>query len=119
MLQVDNVFIKPRFGENSIKAQIEKRKFEVHEGDLITLLNVFTSFEKNLESARKFCQQHFVNYKALRRAFEIKYQMLRLLERFEIPKTSCDGKSNYLLLKYVLSRIIIFIVGFFSNVLFF
>ncbi|XP_065200685.1 probable ATP-dependent RNA helicase DHX35 [Planococcus citri] len=91
MLQVDNVFIKPRFGENSIKAQIEKRKFEVHEGDLITLLNVFTTFEKNLETARKWCQQHFINYKALRRAFEIKYQMLRLLERFNIPKTSCDG----------------------------
>lgn len=98
MLQVDNIFIKPRYGENSIKAQIERRKFEVHEGDLITYLNVFTALEKNADNARTWCMQHFVNYKAMRRAYEIKSQMLRLLERFDIPQTSCDGIYNFLII---------------------
>lgn len=92
MLQVDNVFIKPRSGAESIKAQIEKRKFEVSDGDLITLLNVFVGFEKQRENARSWCSQHYINYKALRRANEIKNQMLNLLEHFDIPVTSCEGK---------------------------
>lgn len=92
MLQVDNVFVKPSSGANSIKARIEKRKFEVEEGDLITLLNVFTAFEKNSNNAKSWCIQHFINFKALRRAHEIKSQMLKLMERFNIPLISCDGK---------------------------
>ncbi len=92
MLQVDNVFVKPYTGANAIKARVEKRKFEVEEGDLLTLLNVFTAFQKNLNNAKSWCGQHFISYKALKRACEIKSQMLRLLERFDIPNTSCDGK---------------------------
>ncbi|XKL68063.1 hypothetical protein PGB90_003554 [Kerria lacca] len=94
MLQVDNVFVKPSSGANSIKARIEKRKFEVEEGDLITLLNVFTAFEKNSNNAKSWCIQHFINFKALRRAHEIKSQMLKLMERFNIPLISCDGNAE-------------------------
>lgn len=91
MLQVDNVFIKPFIGSNAIKARVEKRNFEVEEGDLITLLNVFTAFGENVDNAKSWCNQHFVNYKALRRACEIKSQILRMLERFEIQTSSCNG----------------------------
>lgn len=95
MLQVDNVFVKPYLGSNAIKARVEKRNFEVEEGDLITLLNVFTAFGENIDNAKSWCNQHFINYKALRRACEIKSQILRMLERFEIQTSSCNG--NYFL----------------------
>lgn len=44
MLQVETVFSKPTTGMGSIKARIQKRLFEVEEGDLITYLNVFNGF---------------------------------------------------------------------------
>lgn len=94
MLQVENIFIKPHSGANAIKASIERRKFEVREGDLITLLNVFIAFEKNINNAKAWCSHRFINYKALKRVWEIKSQILRLLDRFHIPKTSCQNNSE-------------------------
>lgn len=91
MLQVENVFIKPYSGSNAIKARIEKRKFEVEEGDLITSLNLYTAFKKNRDKGKSWCSRYFVNYKAMKRVEEIKSQMLRSLKRFDIENTSCEG----------------------------
>lgn len=91
MLQIENIFIKPHSGADAIRASIERRKFEVREGDLLTLLNVFIAFQKNINNAKAWCSQRFINYKALKRAWEIKSQIIRLLDRFGIPKTSCQS----------------------------
>ena len=45
MLQVENVFLAVS-GADSDKARIAKRKFEVEEGDLMTLLNIYYAFSK-------------------------------------------------------------------------
>jgi ATP-dependent RNA helicase DDX35 len=42
MLQVQNIFSKPTSGQGQINARLARRHFEVKEGDLLTLLNVFT-----------------------------------------------------------------------------
>ncbi|CAL8142751.1 unnamed protein product [Orchesella dallaii] len=89
MLQVENVFQLP-FGQAAIRARIVKRKFEVEEGDLITLLNVYTSFVKSGRT-KHFCSQNFLNFKRLKRADEMKKQMVKMLRRFEIPLESCKG----------------------------
>lgn len=47
MLQVQTVFSKPVTGQGQIRARIRKRDFEVGEGDLITLLNVYNSYVEN------------------------------------------------------------------------
>lgn len=91
MLQVENVFIKPYSGSNAIRARIEKRKFEVEEGDLITSLNLYTAFKKNRSKGKSWCNRYFINYKAMKRVEEIKSQMLRSLNRFDIECTSCEG----------------------------
>lgn len=91
MIQVQNVFTKPPTGQLAIKARIAKRKFEVAEGDLLTLLNVYNGFVKN-NMSKDWCRQNFLNYKGLRRAEEIRKQMRRLLERFNIPILSCAGE---------------------------
>lgn len=88
MLQVQNVFTIPR-GQES-RARAIHRKFQVNEGDLITLLNVFTSYIKHGET-KKWCMDKFLNHRALRRAAEIKGRMERLLVTFNIPVTSSEG----------------------------
>jgi ATP-dependent RNA helicase DDX35 len=90
MLQVQNVFIKPSSGQNSVKARIAKRRFEVKEGDLLTLLNVYVSYVKH-EMSQEWCKKYFLNYKGLRRTQEIRMQMLQLLKRFNVPIISCQG----------------------------
>lgn len=93
--QVESVFQMP-FGQAAIRARIAKRKFEVEEGDLITLLNVYTAFVKSGRS-KHFCGQNFLNYKRLRRAEEMKTQMVKMLRRFEIPLESCKGNLEPIL----------------------
>jgi len=94
MLQVENVFIKPYSGGNAIKARLEKRKFEVEEGDLITSLNLFVAFKKYRNKGKSWCTRYFINYKAMKRVEEIKSQMLRSLSRFDIENVSCEGKYS-------------------------
>jgi ATP-dependent RNA helicase DDX35 len=90
MLQVQNVFTKPSSGQNTVKARIAKRRFEVKEGDLLTLLNVYISYVKHGMS-QDWCKKYFLNYKGLRRALEIRTQMLQLLKQFNVPIISCQG----------------------------
>lgn len=90
MLQVQNIFVQPSGGQAALKARIAHRKFEVEEGDLLTLLNVYTAFEQN--KTPSWCQKHFLNCKALRRATEIRTQIHKMLKRLNIPLISCAGK---------------------------
>lgn len=96
MLQVQNIFVQPGGGQAALKARIAHRKFEVEEGDLLTLLNVYTAFEQNKTPA--WCQKHFLNHKALRRATEIRVQMHKMLKRLDIPLVSCNGRNLNLII---------------------
>lgn len=91
MLQVQNAFVQPGGGQAALRARIAHRKFEVEEGDLLTLLNVYTAFQQN--KTPSWCQKHFLNYKALCRATEIRTQMQKMLKRLDIPLISCDGRD--------------------------
>lgn len=92
-LQVQNIFQKPSSGSAAIKARIAKRKFEVGEGDLLTLLNAYVAFINN-DMSKAWCQQNFLNYKGLMRAYEIRGQMVKLLKKFNVPIGSCKGKEK-------------------------
>lgn len=92
MLQVQNVFIRPAGGQAAIKARVAHRRFEVEEGDLLTMLNVYTAYEKNKISS--WCQKQFLNYKALRRATEIRTQIHCMMKKLQIPLVSCNGKLD-------------------------
>lgn len=91
MLQVQSVFSKPSSGQGAIRARIAKRNFEVAEGDLITLLNVYTAFVEDGRT-KEFCGRNFLIYRNLKRAHEIKTQLCSMLEReLNIPLLSCNG----------------------------
>jgi ATP-dependent RNA helicase DDX35 len=80
MLQVQSVFSKPTKGEGKIRARVAKRNFEVREGDLITLLNVYSAFVENGRT-KEFCGQHCLVYRNLKRAHEIRGQLYSLVQK--------------------------------------
>ena len=87
MLQVESIFIASP--NQSAKARVAKRNFEVAEGDLLTLLNVFNAYSMIGKAEEKFwCSKMFLKYKALRRASELYNQMTKTLKRYKIPLKS-------------------------------
>lgn len=89
MLQVQSVFSKPVTGQGQIKARVAKRNFEVAEGDLIGLLNVYSAFVE--ERTKEFCGRNFLVYKNLKRAHEIKTQLTNFIQnKIGLPILSCN-----------------------------
>lgn len=94
MLQVQSVFSKPASGKGSIQARVAKRNFEVAEGDLITLLNVYTAFVAE-DRSRDFCARNSLIYRNLKRAHEIRQQLSNLARiELNIPLLSCNGNVD-------------------------
>ncbi|XP_014102269.2 probable ATP-dependent RNA helicase DHX35 [Bactrocera oleae] len=91
MLQVETVFAHPATGQGQIKARIAKRNFEVAEGDLITMLNVFTAFIEN-DQSKQFCRTYYLNYRNLNCAYELRVQLIKLAKKhLNLPVKSCNG----------------------------
>ncbi|CAH1113359.1 unnamed protein product [Psylliodes chrysocephalus] len=88
MLQVETVFTKPSTGNSIIKARIQKRLFEVEEGDLITYLNVFNGFIQS-DMSQGFCHKNFLSYKGLKRVVEIRRRLEKMLRNYGVPIESC------------------------------
>ncbi|XP_076470144.1 putative ATP-dependent RNA helicase DHX35 isoform X2 [Babylonia areolata] len=93
LTQIQNIFITPS-GKRTT-ADKEKRKFAVEEGDHISLVNVFNAFLKNGKNSR-WCSDHFLNYKGLTRAVEIREQLKKLLQRYKVPLVSCEDEVDKL-----------------------
>lgn len=94
MLQVQSVFSKPATGQGQITARTKKRDFEVAEGDLITLLNVYTSFVA-AGRTKEWCGQHYIIYKNLKRAYELREQLAKLCRnKIGMPLISCHGNVD-------------------------
>jgi len=91
MLQVENVFITASPADRD-KFRIAKRKFEVAEGDLMTLLNIYYAFQK-FGKNKHWCSSHYLRYKALHRATELQQQLFKVLKRFNVPIVSCHEKE--------------------------
>ena len=91
MLQVEMIFVKPSTGSGAVKARIQKRLFEVEEGDLITYLNVYSGF-MNSDMDRGFCHKNYINYKSMKRVIEIRTRLEKMLNNYDVQLVSCNGK---------------------------
>lgn len=60
------------------------------------MLNVFNAFMKYNKNS-KWCQEHFLNYRGLVRAAEIREQLLRLMRKFNVKLVSCEGEVKPIL----------------------
>lgn len=86
MLSVPSVFFRPKDREEESDAAREK--FFVPESDHLTLLNVYQQWKAN-QYRGDWCNDHFLQVKGLRKAREVRSQLLDILKTLKIPLTTC------------------------------
>lgn len=86
MLSVPNVFYRPK--ERQEEADAQREKFWVHESDHLTYLQVYSAWKANRYSDG-WCTKHFLHGKSLRRAKEIREQLVDIMGAQKMEMTSC------------------------------
>ncbi|XP_065366675.1 ATP-dependent RNA helicase DHX8-like [Calliphora vicina] len=99
MLSVQNVFYRPEDKQN-------KAKFNQIEGDHLTLLAVYNSWKDN-KFSNAWCNENFVQIKALKHAEDVRKQLLGIMERHKLDKVSAC--KNYVPIQKAICS------GFFRN----
>lgn len=87
-------------------ADQRKAKFHQAEGDHLTLLTVFNAW-KNNKFSDAWCFENFVQARTLKRALDVRKQMLGIMDRHKLDVVSC-GKNTVRVQKAICS-------GFFRN----
>ncbi|XP_071716383.1 probable pre-mRNA-splicing factor ATP-dependent RNA helicase DEAH2 isoform X5 [Rutidosis leptorrhynchoides] len=91
MLSAPNCFIRPR---ETLKAADEaKARFGHIDGDHLTLLNVYHAYKQNNED-QSWCNENFVNQRALRFADNMRQQLARIMARSNLRLCSTDFNSR-------------------------
>ncbi|XP_069111910.1 ATP-dependent RNA helicase DHX8-like [Argopecten irradians] len=104
MLSIQNVFYRPK--DKQAIADQKKAKFHQSEGDHLTLLSVYNSWKNNRFSS-PWCYDNFVQIRTLKRAQDVRKQMLGIMDRHKLDVVSC-GKNTARVQKAICS-------GFFRN----
>lgn len=86
MLSVPNVFYRPK--ERQEEADAQREKFWVHESDHLTYLQVYSAWKANRYSDG-WCTKHFLHGKSLRRAKEIREQLVDIMAMQKMELMSC------------------------------
>ncbi|XP_055388788.1 LOW QUALITY PROTEIN: ATP-dependent RNA helicase dhx8-like, partial [Condylostylus longicornis] len=89
MLQVQNVFYRPK--DKQALADQKKAKFHQAEGDHITYLEVYKAWQRNRFS-NPWCYENFIQARALRRAQDVRKQLISIMDRYKLEIVSC-GKD--------------------------
>ncbi|XP_054039849.1 pre-mRNA-splicing factor ATP-dependent RNA helicase DHX16 isoform X2 [Rissa tridactyla] len=91
MLSVNNaIFYRPK--DKVLHADSARLGFHVPGGDHLVLLNVYNQWVSSGHSLQ-WCYEHFVQARSLRRARDVREQLEGLMERVEVPPSSCAGDS--------------------------
>ncbi|TMW57702.1 hypothetical protein Poli38472_014305 [Pythium oligandrum] len=88
MLSVPSVFFRPKDREEESDACREK--FFVPESDHLTLLNVYNQWKMNKYSSQ-WCTEHFIHAKGLRKAREVREQLVDIMKQQKVRLVSCGG----------------------------
>ncbi|KAK9239472.1 P-loop containing nucleoside triphosphate hydrolase protein [Lipomyces kononenkoae] len=86
MLSVPNVFYRPK--ERQEESDAAREKFFVPDSDHLTLLHVYHQWKSNGYSD-SWCMRHFLHPKTLRRAREIRQQLLDIVTFQKMSIVSC------------------------------
>lgn len=86
MLSVPSIYYRPK--ERQEQSDAAHEKFFVPESDHLTLLHVYSQWRVNGYSDR-WCIQHFLQPKALRRAKEIRQQLADIMKFQKMELNSC------------------------------
>jgi ATP-dependent RNA helicase DHX8/PRP22 len=91
MLSVQNIFYRPK--EKAAIADQKKAKFHQPEGDHLTLLAVYEAWKQNRFS-NPWCYENFVQARSLRRAMDIRKQIMQLMDRYKLDVLTCGKNYN-------------------------
>ncbi|XP_010453356.1 PREDICTED: pre-mRNA-splicing factor ATP-dependent RNA helicase DEAH7 [Camelina sativa] len=86
MLSVPSVFFRPK--ERAEESDAAREKFFVPESDHLTLLNVYQQWKEH-DYRGDWCNDHYLQVKGLRKAREVRSQLLDILKQLKIPLKSC------------------------------
>jgi pre-mRNA-splicing factor ATP-dependent RNA helicase DHX38/PRP16 len=86
MLSVPSVFYRPK--ERQEESDAAREKFFVPESDHLTYLHVYSQWKSNGYSDA-WCTRHFLHPKSLRRAKEIREQLLDIMKMQRMSMVSC------------------------------
>ena len=86
MLSVPSVFYRPK--ERQDESDAAREKFFVPESDHLTYLHVYSQWKSNGYSDA-WCTRHFLHPKSLRRAKEIREQLLEIMKMQRMSMISC------------------------------
>ncbi|XP_066927052.1 putative pre-mRNA-splicing factor ATP-dependent RNA helicase PRP1 [Clytia hemisphaerica] len=91
MLSVQQVFQRPNEAKKA--ADEAKMKFAHIDGDHLTLLNVYHAFKQNHEETQ-WCYDNFLNNRSLKSADNVRQQLARIMDRFNLKRTSTEFNSR-------------------------
>ncbi|EKG19211.1 Helicase [Macrophomina phaseolina MS6] len=97
LLSVPQIFVRPA---NARKRADEMKDLFAHpDGDHLTMLNVYHAFKSDEAQAnpKQWCHDHFLSYRALQQADNVRLQLRRIMERSEIElmSTPFEDKKYY------------------------
>lgn len=97
LLSVPQLFQRPA---NARKRADEMKALFAHpDGDQLTMLNVYHAFKgpHAQENPRQWCHDHFLNYRSLQQADNVRLQLKRIMERseLELMSTPFEDKDYY------------------------
>ncbi|TNN62300.1 Pre-mRNA-splicing factor ATP-dependent RNA helicase DHX15 [Liparis tanakae] len=84
-------FVRPTEAKKA--ADESKMRFAHIDGDHLTLLNVYHAFKQNHE-ANQWSYDNFVNYRSLMSADNVRQQLSRIMDRFNLPRRSTEFTSK-------------------------
>ncbi|KAL0273729.1 UNVERIFIED_CONTAM: hypothetical protein PYX00_006340 [Menopon gallinae] len=87
MLSVNGaIFYRPK--DKILHADTARKNFFLPGGDHLTLLNVYNQWAAT-EFSTQWCYENFIQHKSMRRARDIREQLVNLLARVEVNLVSC------------------------------
>ncbi|GJJ14273.1 DEAH-box ATP-dependent RNA helicase prp43 [Clathrus columnatus] len=92
MLSVPNVWARP----NNLRKEADAAKelLTVPGGDHLTLLNVYNTYRENIND-KNWAWSHYLSARALAQADNVRTQLLRTMERFEITLVSTQDQRTF------------------------
>ncbi|WPH04447.1 Pre-mRNA-splicing factor ATP-dependent RNA helicase PRP43 [Acrodontium crateriforme] len=112
LLSVPQVFVRPAAARK--RADEMKDLFAHEDGDHLTMLNVYHAFKSPAaqENPKQWCHDHFLSFRALQQADNVRMQLKRIMEREEIElvSTPFEDKKYYENIRRAL------VAGFFMQV---
>ena len=91
MLSIQNVFYRPK--DKQAQADAKRAKFFQPEGDHLTLLTVYNAWVSSHYSM-PWCMDNFIQGRSLRRAQDVRKQLLGIMDRYKHDILSCGTDYN-------------------------